>query len=254
MTKADLHGGMRIDILPNGPYKVSGGVPLKIVSIVRNEQQEAVGWKEEETFPQKDVYMLCRCGLSKKKPFCDGAHVAAGFDGAETANKEPFDQAAQRIEGEDISLFDRTDLCIGAEFCDRFGGIWGLTRLTEENSGLEDPQQAKQVVEQAHAAAIEEAALCPSGRLVMHLKTEGEEDKILEPEFDQPSIALIEDPMYQTSAALWVRGGIPVYGADGELYEVRNRVTLCRCGESSNKPFCDGRHYKVNFDDSLLGT
>ena len=29
---------------------------------------------------------------------------------------------------------------------------------------------------------------------------------------------------------------------DGKNYEVRNRVTLCRCGRSNNKPFCDGSH------------
>ena len=31
--------------------------------------------------------------------------------------------------------------------------------------------------------------------------------------------------------------------AEGKLYEVRNRVTLCRCGKSTNKPFCDSSHY-----------
>ncbi|HAS05054.1 MAG TPA: iron-binding protein, partial [Dehalococcoidia bacterium] len=33
-----------------------------------------------------------------------------------------------------------------------------------------------------------------------------------------------------------------VNSAKGEPYEVRNRVTLCRCGKSSNKPICDGSH------------
>jgi len=33
-----------------------------------------------------------------------------------------------------------------------------------------------------------------------------------------------------------------VIGADGRAYEVRNRVSLCRCGKSKNKPFCDGSH------------
>ena len=37
-------------------------------------------------------------------------------------------------------------------------------------------------------------------------------------------------------------GGIPIHGADGQAYEVRNRVTLCRCGRSANKPYCDGAH------------
>ncbi|HEY0196583.1 MAG TPA: CDGSH iron-sulfur domain-containing protein, partial [Methanobacterium sp.] len=44
--------------------------------------------------------------------------------------------------------------------------------------------------------------------------------------------------------------------ADGYVYEVRNRVTLCRCGQSENKPFCDGTHMEIGFndgDESLKG-
>ncbi|MCL1907254.1 MAG: CDGSH iron-sulfur domain-containing protein [Propionibacteriaceae bacterium] len=32
------------------------------------------------------------------------------------------------------------------------------------------------------------------------------------------------------------------FPADGEQYEVRNRIALCRCGQSDNKPYCDGPH------------
>jgi CDGSH-type Zn-finger protein len=39
-----------------------------------------------------------------------------------------------------------------------------------------------------------------------------------------------------------VRGGVVVISSDGESYEVRNRMTLCRCGRSENKPFCNGAH------------
>ena len=37
-------------------------------------------------------------------------------------------------------------------------------------------------------------------------------------------------------------GGIELTGADGKPYEIRNRMTLCRCGRSENKPFCNGAH------------
>ncbi|MFE2733740.1 CDGSH iron-sulfur domain-containing protein [Streptomyces sp. NPDC059349] len=47
-----------------------------------------------------------------------------------------------------------------------------------------------------------------------------------------------------------MRGGIPVTAADGTPYEVRNRVTLCRCGASRNKPFCDGTHASIGFKDT----
>ena len=35
--------------------------------------------------------------------------------------------------------------------------------------------------------------------------------------------------------------------ADGFAHEVRDCVTLCRCGQSKNKPFCDGTHAAIKF-------
>ena len=241
---------MRIDILPNGPYKVSGGVPLVRINIVRNADNEAVGWKQMELLSEKDVYILCRCGKSKNKPYCDGAHVAAGFDGTEIASREPFEQGAERIEGVGIVLHDKPELCVGAGFCDRLGGVWNLTQTTEENCGADNPEEAAAYVQKAQEIATEQACHCPSGRLVMH-KLAGEHELVIEPNFDPPSIALIEDTGFGLSSALWVRGNIPIFGADGKPYEVRNRVTLCRCGASNNKPYCDGRHYSIKFSDGL---
>ena len=70
----------------------------------------------------------------------------------------------------------------------------------------------------------------------------------LEPEL-AASIGLVQDPARGVSGPLWVRGGIPVVAADGTAYEVRNRVALCRCGASGNKPFCDGSHASIKFRD-----
>ncbi|MEO7038615.1 MAG: CDGSH iron-sulfur domain-containing protein, partial [Candidatus Elarobacter sp.] len=49
-------------------------------------------------------------------------------------------------------------------------------------------------------------------------------------------------------------GGILVESQDGTPYEVRNRQTLCRCGQSQNQPFCDGKHAEIAFNDGLLET
>jgi CDGSH-type Zn-finger protein len=38
-----------------------------------------------------------------------------------------------------------------------------------------------------------------------------------------------------------------IENAKGHEYAVRNRVTLCRCGASDNKPLCDGSHLKCRF-------
>ena len=72
----------------------------------------------------------------------------------------------------------------------------------------------------------------------------------VEPELER-SIAVVEDPAKNCSGPLWLRGGIPVFSADGTSYDVRNRQTLCRCGRSANKPFCDGTHADIDFRDGL---
>ena len=69
----------------------------------------------------------------------------------------------------------------------------------------------------------------------------------VEPTYE-PSIGLIEDPTKGCSGPIWLRGRVQVVGADGFKYELRNRVTLCRCGASQNKPFCDGAHAAINFN------
>ena len=66
------------------------------------------------------------------------------------------------------------------------------------------------------------------------------------------SIGLVEDPAQGCAGPLWLRGGIPVVAADGFAYEVRNRMTLCRCGASQNKPFCDGAHARIGFQDKVV--
>ena len=46
-----------------------------------------------------------------------------------------------------------------------------------------------------------------------------------------------------------VRGNITLTDADGNPYTIAGEnVALCRCGASTNKPFCDGTHSKVGFE------
>ncbi|MBW3628281.1 MAG: CDGSH iron-sulfur domain-containing protein [Gemmatimonadetes bacterium] len=46
-----------------------------------------------------------------------------------------------------------------------------------------------------------------------------------------------------------VEGPVTIVDADGTAYDIsaKKRVSLCRCGASTNKPFCDGTHSKVGF-------
>ncbi len=220
-----------IKILKNGPYLISGSVPLSKGELVANEKGNSLELEEMQRYPLQEEYALCRCGKSNNKPYCDGSHAKNDFDGKETASREPFMSRTSKVEGDNIVLIDCEDLCASGRFCDVHGGIW---RLTESSA---DPKYK--------AYAIEEARKCPSGRLVMFDRKSG---KALEPEFE-PAIVLIEDPAQDCSGPLFVKGGIPIEAADGYQYEVRNRVTLCRCGKSHNKPFCDATHIRARFKD-----
>lgn len=221
----------KIRILKDGPYLVSGSVPLSEQRTVPFQKGQKCESGQE--FPPKEEYALCRCGHSKNAPYCDGTHVKIDFNGTETASKEKYINMAETIEGPGLVLTDYEDLCSYARFChQKKGGVWELT----ENS---DDPEAKEV-------AIKEACECPAGRLVAWDKESG---RAIETEFE-PSIVILQDTEKEISGPIWVRGGIPIESADGTTYEIRNRVTLCRCGKSSNKPFCDGTHASFGYHDN----
>lgn len=47
---------------------------------------------------------------------------------------------------------------------------------------------------------------------------------------------------------LRVKGDVQLVDAEGNVFETKKAFSLCRCGQSSNKPFCDGTHKKVGFE------
>jgi CDGSH-type Zn-finger protein len=221
----------KIKILKDGPYIVTGNIPLAKEIIITDGRGTPIKWVKGNDYPLQDTYALCRCGRSKNKPYCDGTHTDIKFDGTETAGKVKFSEQATITKGPNLDLADVEKLCASARFCHKAGGTW---RLTEKS---DNPKLM--------ALAIEEAANCPAGRLVILDKKTG---KPIEPDFEL-SISLVEDPWVKVSGPIWVKGYIPIESADGGEYEIRNRVTLCRCSASNNKPFCDGNHILINFSD-----
>jgi CDGSH-type Zn-finger protein len=224
----------RIVISENGPYLVYGDIPLSIQEIVPNEEGMSWDWKEGTKYKTESDYKLCRCGQSANKPFCDGTHEEFEFDGEETASRIPYARQAEHIAGQTLILSDQENLCAFARFCDPAGKIWGLIEQTNNS--------------EARKLVIREAMHCPAGRLTLHDKQTRKE--IEEPL--SPAIGLVEDTALGCSGPLWVQGGIPIESADGKRYETRNRVTLCRCGASDNKPFCNGSHASMKFNDGLI--
>ncbi len=216
-----------IKIMKDGPYLVFGGCEITQSHILADCEGVPTGYGEGGSFeikPGKPA-VLCRCGRSENAPFCDNAHSCAPrFDGAESAGFERFADGAEVFEGPLVILLDKEELCACARFCDAAGDIWTLVQTDDED---------------AAAQAVREANLCPSGRLVILDKA----GNVLEDEL-APEITLLEDSPLKVSGPICLRGGIRVIGESGEAYEVRTKQTLCRCGRSCNKPFCDGAHTK----------
>ncbi len=214
----------RINVVKNGPYLVLGNIPLFEMTIKCDQKGIPSQWLIGKKLQTPPSYLLCRCGQTKNKPFCDGTHIKVNFDGAEASDKTYSNQAVT-IDGPTVRLDDIEILCASARFCHRGMDIWLAVPKSD------DPELKK--------TAIEDSCNCPSGRLTVFDKETG---KVVEPLLGK-AIGLVLDPAIGGDGPLWIRGGIPIYSASGELYEVRNRATLCRCGKSTNKPYCDSSHY-----------
>lgn len=226
-----MENNNKIKIEKNGPYCVPSNIPLEKEFVIPDKNNDPLNWKKGEKYLTKGEYYLCRCGKSGNKPFCDHTHQKVKFDGTETASKESYGKQAEKNFGPGMDLMDAPSLCSRARFCHRKGGTWDLTMKSN------DPEAKK--------TAIEEACNCPSGRLTAIDKKTG---KPIEPEFI-PSISVTEDIPAKVSGPLWIKGEIKIESSDGSMYETRNRQTICRCGKSRNKPFCDGSHIDIKFDD-----
>jgi len=206
----------RISVLAGGPYRVGDGVPL-----LDHEGTEIEAPAE---------YFLCRCGGSKNKPFCDGAHNSNNFNGQEFASK---DTAAVRVEsyaGEGVTIHDDRSRCSHAAVCgDNLSEVF--------KSGVEpwiDAGGAKA------EEIIRVVSLCPSGALSYSLTDS------LEPVEDaqEHSVTVARDGPYNVR-------GVQVVAGDGEQYDLRERQALCRCGGPRNKPFCDGSHWYMGFEHEM---
>jgi CDGSH-type Zn-finger protein len=220
----------RIVVLPDGPYLVYGGVPLrrklKIVSAANND---ALTWQTGDPIPTEDTYALCRCGQSGTKPFCDGTHAVIGFDGTETAIVQPYEELQHVHDGGGISAQRVGELCIHAAFC------IGRTRPIAAMLADADDSDIRSDI----MGRIDH---CPSGSYSYALRRGGETIEV-----DLPQAVSVLEEEDGLASALWVTGGVPVLRADGQPMETRNRMTLCRCGHSSGKPLCDGTHRKIDF-------
>ncbi|MEG1405099.1 MAG: CDGSH iron-sulfur domain-containing protein [Alistipes sp.] len=225
-----------IAVTEKGPYLVYGRPPLAEQFIMPDEKDESWYFQEGLSFStEAEPTALCRCGSSNRKPYCDGTHTKAAWDPRLTARAESLLNHVETTEGATVSMTDNEKYCTFARFCDTQRNVWSLVEQSQ------DPEARK--------LAIREASMCPSGRLTAW------DNATMKPyEFKfEPSLGLIEDITIGASGGLWIRGGIVLKREDGTPYEVRNRIVVCRCGQSGNKPYCDGTHAAIKWRDQLDG-
>ncbi len=209
----------RITVTENGPYKVEGGVEL----------HDATGRVVTRDGPA----FLCRCGGSQSKPFCDGTHRRNGFDGTETADGGPIADRRTAYRGDEITIYDDRSVCAHIGECTgHLPEVWKL-----DAEPWIDPRGS------GAGAIAETVRRCPSGALAYAPAGSAEP---VEEQLDPAIMAAPNGPYF-------VRGGLQVTSSEGTDYEPRNRQTLCRCGASKNKPFCDGSHWNIGFTDPGAG-
>ena len=178
---------------------------------------------EGEALEVKPVMALCRCGGSANKPFCDGTHRVIGFEsrGGEPAGKDVL----LPYNGEQLTVLYNPRLCSHAGECGRLSPkAFNPNMKPWVNPDAVSVAEIENVV---HA--------CPSGALQIqgrgHLS---------------PEVAFIRvernGPYRVVHAEL--DAGSAGKGASSD------KMVLCRCGLSGNKPWCDGSHSDSGWTDS----
>jgi CDGSH-type Zn-finger protein len=172
---------------------------------------------------------LCRCGGSANKPFCDGTHQKNSFSGVKLADRGP--DLREDYRAESITIHDNRSICAHAGHCTN--GLASVFKYKSEP--WIDPAGA------TAEAIIETIRRCPSGALSYALDGLKGGDPQRE-----PAITVTKDGPYVVTGGVQLHGQSWAQGASTEHY------TLCRCGASKNKPFCDGTHWSVGFKDEDL--
>jgi len=204
-----------IESRDSGPYVISN------VSNLKTSRAESV--KTARTM------VLCRCGKSGSKPHCDGTHTKIDFNSSKIEGRQP--DRVDNYVGKEITIHDNRGVCSHTGYCtDNLPSVWRM-----QTEPWIDPDGAS--VEEI----IQVIEMCPSGALSYTLK--GIKRDAVERE---PGISLHKDGPYN------MVGGIALEDYNGSTPESNEHCTLCRCGGSKNKPFCDGTHWHINFKDDEI--
>ncbi len=207
MTKEQDAASIRI--APNGPYLVKGAIPITN--------------SDGRVLTPPESYVLCRCGDSGTKPFCDGTHLHNSFDGTESADHGPVEARRFLYRTRDLTFYDDRSICAHAGFCTN--NLAAVFKLGAEPWIVPDGAPAdaiKSIIDR-----------CPSGALSYAASNNIPDHRI----------ELLKN------GPIKVEGDVPLTSSDDSAYQTPPQCTLCRCGGSGNKPFCDGTHWGNGFTD-----
>jgi CDGSH-type Zn-finger protein/truncated hemoglobin YjbI len=178
---------------------------------------------------------FCRCGGSAMKPFCDGTHAKMGFSGAQDPTRVP--DRRDTYVGEQVTIFDNRGICAHSGFCtDRL-----VSAFHTGGDPFVSPSGARM------DELIRAVRDCPSGALSFAI--DGREAReYVDQAVREPAIEVSKDGPYRITGGLVLtdENGDAVARVEGASLE---HYSLCRCGQSQNKPFCSGRHWYVGFRD-----
>jgi CDGSH-type Zn-finger protein len=210
MSSADPEKEPIIEITKNGPIKVS--------------HCDNVYDAEGNKLTASPSLFLCRCGKSRKRPYCDGSHSRTGFSGEKSPDR--VKDRWKNYVGEQITVRDNRGICSHSGVCvQELASVFNTARRPWINADGAEPEEIIEIIKK-----------CPSGAL-RYIKADLEHIN-----FDHhPAIHL------EKNGPANVTGGIKLVDPDNNRPASDEHYSLCRCGNSKNKPFCDGSHGRVRY-------
>ena len=180
----------------------------------------------EFTLTETQEVALCQCKHTKTPPYCDGTQKKNGFTGARLADGS--NDRRKSYAGKRITIHDNRGICAHAGACtDNLASVFRMKQepwIDADGAAVE--------------AIIATIRKCPSGALSYSLDGVEHRDQQRE-----PAVTPTKDGPYA------VTGGVELSDVPFGEGASREHYTLCRCGGSKNKPFCDGTHWSIGFRD-----
>ncbi len=208
----------QIACLPNGPYYLLNDLTPKTIANIQKSNGDVC-----MTVPG---VALCRCGGSSNKPFCDGTHGTNAFKDEKLTDGSL--NKRENYAGNKITIHDNRGICAHAGHCT--DNLKAVFKMNEEPWIDPDGATVEQITETIKR--------CPSGALSYSI--DGVEHRDQE---RVPMVTVTKDGPYA------ITGGIELVDQPTGEDASTEHYTLCRCGGSKNKPFCDGTHWRIGFKD-----